>query len=367
MKIALIYDAIYPFVRGGAERRIYEIGRRLAKKHEVHLVGWTYWQGGFESPEPGLMLRGLGRPPRLYDSRGRRRPLEALLYSLKLSAFLRQNRFDLLDCSSIPYLPAFVARSIRPGTPLVVTWHEYLGNSWNQYLPEFAWMARHIESGAARLGRTRIAVSRFTASRLPSGPPTVVIRNGVDRAVIDSIKPADDGPELLFVGRLLPHKRVELLLGALSILDPSYRLGIVGTGPEESRLRKRAMDVGLDDRLRFYGEMPEADLLALMKASGVLVQPSAQEGQSIVVLEAMACGLPPVVVRSPNSGAGENFENEVSGLEVDAGTEALAAAVCVARNKDRRAALSKHARTAAQQFDWDDIAAQTERLYTSIT
>ncbi len=39
MKIAFIYDAVYPWIKGGAEKRIYEIGRRLADKHEVHWYG----------------------------------------------------------------------------------------------------------------------------------------------------------------------------------------------------------------------------------------------------------------------------------------------------------------------------------------
>ena len=43
MKIAFIYDAIYPWVKGGAEKRIYEIGRRLADKHEVHWYGIGWW------------------------------------------------------------------------------------------------------------------------------------------------------------------------------------------------------------------------------------------------------------------------------------------------------------------------------------
>ncbi len=43
MKIAFIYDAVYPWVKGGAEKRIYEIGRRLAEKHEVHWYGVGWW------------------------------------------------------------------------------------------------------------------------------------------------------------------------------------------------------------------------------------------------------------------------------------------------------------------------------------
>ena len=43
MRIAFIYDAVYPWIKGGAEKRIYEIGRRLAKKHEVHWYGIGWW------------------------------------------------------------------------------------------------------------------------------------------------------------------------------------------------------------------------------------------------------------------------------------------------------------------------------------
>lgn len=45
MKIAFVYDAIYSWIKGGAEKRIYEIGRRLADKHEVHWYGIRWWEG----------------------------------------------------------------------------------------------------------------------------------------------------------------------------------------------------------------------------------------------------------------------------------------------------------------------------------
>ena len=64
VRIALVYDAIYPWVAGGAERRFNEIGRRLAERHEVHMVGWKWWDGPATVERDGMMLHGLGRARR---------------------------------------------------------------------------------------------------------------------------------------------------------------------------------------------------------------------------------------------------------------------------------------------------------------
>ena len=171
---------------------------------------------------------------------------------------------------------------------------------------------------------------------------------------------------MLFVGRLLPHKRVDLLLDTLKILGTSYRLGIVGSGPEEERLKAHSIQLGVEERVRFYGTLSEDSLFQLMSGSGVLVQPSEQEGQSIVVLEAMACGLPPIVATSPHSGACENFEHGVHGLVVDPTPDAFSVAIRQALGSDYRSLLSRQARASAQRFDWAQVTSKVEEVYESV-
>ncbi|MDQ4035873.1 MAG: glycosyltransferase family 1 protein, partial [Chloroflexota bacterium] len=84
MRLALVYDAIYPWVTGGAERRFAELGRRLATRHDVHLVGWQWWDGPARIRRDGMTLHGLGRGPALYGDDGKRTVREALAFSARL-------------------------------------------------------------------------------------------------------------------------------------------------------------------------------------------------------------------------------------------------------------------------------------------
>ena len=62
MKIAYISDVVYPFVKGGAEKRIYEMGKRLAAHHEVHIFGMKWWKGEKDIDMDGMTLHGICKP-----------------------------------------------------------------------------------------------------------------------------------------------------------------------------------------------------------------------------------------------------------------------------------------------------------------
>jgi len=66
MRIAYVYDAAYPFVKGGGEKRIYEIARRLSKKHEVDWITLKWWEDGNEFFGDGIRYIGVGEWKNLY-------------------------------------------------------------------------------------------------------------------------------------------------------------------------------------------------------------------------------------------------------------------------------------------------------------
>ncbi len=369
MRIGIVYDAIYPFMTGGLERRNYELGRRLTQRHEVHLIGWQYWQGGPEMVYEGMRLRGVGRPVSFYDAQGRRTFREAASFALRVIPLLARERFDIVDCASIPYTSVLSTRIAAFRSPLVVTWAEYMGRRWQEYLGPRAFAAAAVESACAHVGRMRIAISEFTAARLPGKQPTVVVPNGLNHAEIEAAPPAVDAPDVLFVGRLVPHKRVDMLLEALSLLPPPYTLGIVGLGPGEGRLREIASELAVSDRVRFYGRLESTEAVyGLMKGARVFVQTSEQEGQSIAVMEAMACGSPPVVVKAPDSAATELVSSGVDGIVCDGMPKALSEAMGVLLcDESLRRRLSSNASLSARRYDWQDAAERLERVYLEVS
>ena len=123
MKVAFVYDAIYPWVKGGAELRIHQLGRRLSLQgHDVHLFGVKWWEGEDVLKYEGMTLHGVCKARDLYVN-GRRSISEALVFSLKLFPALINERFDIIDVSVFPYFSCFTVKaiSVLKNIPIVFT------------------------------------------------------------------------------------------------------------------------------------------------------------------------------------------------------------------------------------------------------
>jgi glycosyltransferase involved in cell wall biosynthesis len=379
MKIAFVYDALYPYINGGAEKRYYELARRLRDDHDVHFVTWRYWDDAPHESLDGITVHGVGRPGRFYGDDGRRTVREALGFATRVLPHLLRERYDVIDFCATPYLPLYagwLASSLR-GTPLVVTWHELWGEYWSSYLsdrPLVGWAARRLEAGGAALGEVAVSVSPFTAQRLaahrPASRPARVVSNGISLSQIAAIPAASHGSDVIFAGRLIEDKQVGLLLDAVAELRarrPDLRVCIAGDGPSRGRLEAQAAALGIADRVRFTGRVSEADLIGLLKASRVLGFPSLREGFGMVVVEAQACGAVPVVVKGPHSAASELVRDGEDGLVCESTVASMASALAALLGDEaRRSVMSTNARQAAAQRDWDTIAVQMEAIYEEV-
>jgi len=139
MKIAFVYDAIYPWVKGGAEKRIYELGKRLVEMgNEVHVFGIKWWDGKDIIENEGMVLHGVCGAMELYVN-GRRSISEAVIFSIKLLPQLMREKFDIIDVSAFPYFSCFSVKivSMIRRTPMIITWHEIWKDYWYEYL---GWM-----------------------------------------------------------------------------------------------------------------------------------------------------------------------------------------------------------------------------------
>jgi glycosyltransferase involved in cell wall biosynthesis len=129
--------------------------------------------------------------------------------------------------------------------------------------------------------------------------PIQIIPNGVD---VGRFTPPSGRewalPQLLFVGRLVHQKGLDLLLPALAQLQQlPWELVIIGDGPQREPLQQMAAELGLAERIRFAGWQRGADLEAEYQHANLFVLPSRHEGMPNVVLEAMASGLPVLATR----------------------------------------------------------------------
>lgn len=187
----------------------------------------------------------------------------------------------------------------------------------------------------------------------------VVLRNGVDLAMFRREEPASArarfdlpaGPTALCVGNLVPEKGFSLAIQALVHL-PSLRLLIIGEGPQRQELEALARGFGVFERVRFLGNMPQAQLRLAYSSADVLLLTSTREGWPNVVLEAMACGTPVVSV---DVGAVRSMldDPKVGRIVTERDGAVLAAEVA---DLLAGAPTSEAVRTHAARFDWHSIS-----------
>lgn len=103
MKIAHVRDTLYPYTKGGAQKRVWEISKRLVERdHEVHIFGMKYWDGEDIIIKEGVYLHGVCKPQKLFV--GERRSIGGPIYfAYKVLNPLLKNDFDLIICDNEPY------------------------------------------------------------------------------------------------------------------------------------------------------------------------------------------------------------------------------------------------------------------------
>jgi glycosyltransferase involved in cell wall biosynthesis len=360
----------------------------VRRGHEVTLAGFC---SGLTSKLPGLHIRSLGDlGGRLYNREGKRSTRQALRFAAAV-ARLDLAPYDVVETPNMPYvhLLPLAARCRAAGKPLVVTWYEYWAGYWREYVgPLKAPAYRSVEWATAQLGTLATATSELTERRVAArrlgarrqvrhrdGAAAVeLVPCGIDvEQVQAAAREAQPGePPLVFAGRLIAHKRLELLLAAVQLLgkeaSPGPLLTIFGDGPARPALEAQAAALGITDRVRFRGHVESSDeVWRALGGARLAVQPSAREGFGLFPLEAMAAGLPVVYCDSPESAVAELVRDGVEGVRCAPDPHSLAAAISrLLEDQFEWDRMSVAARARAQAYDWGEIAARFEEIFTRV-
>lgn len=376
MKIAYVNDAVYPFIKGGAEKRMYEISKRMAAKgHDVHIYGAKLWKGHDDIILDGVKLHGVYKTKGLYS--GERRSIKnAVMFSVKLYRKLRKERFDIVDCYQSPVLSSIAVRLSLIGkkTKFILSWYEIWRNYWYEYAGVFGIFGKLFERIALRMPKKIIAPSNKTKKDLinmGSKKDITVVHNGINLSIIQNAKPSKHKYDVIDTSRLIVGKRIDLLIKASALLKkefPNIRVAIVGDGPEMKALKKLTKDLDLEDNITFLGFLEhEEDVYSSIKAAKIFVHPSIQEGgSSIVLFEANACGVPVIAVKHSIGIDRELITNGKTGYFAEVSAEALAEKIKILLlDKKLLSYMGENCIEYAKKYDWDNIVENVEKVYKS--
>jgi glycosyltransferase involved in cell wall biosynthesis len=364
--VAMVTDAILPYHRGGKELRYHELTQRLASRAEIHVYTMQWWDGPRVRHQGGVTFHAVSKFVPLYVDNQRRSVRQACVFALSCMRLLRCD-FDVLEADNVPFLQVFVLRLVTwlKRKRLVVTWHEVWGKSyWRQYLGWAGYAAWLIEASAMRLPDHILAASPQTADRLRAslggrGEISLAI-HGIDLDEVTGVHPVPESSDLAVVGRLIGHKRVDMLLEAVALLHQGgmpVTCRVIGDGPERSALHERAKDLGIADAVDFRHDVTEQkDVYAFLKAAKVCVFPSAREGFGVAVVEALACGVPVITTSAPDNLAQHTVARSERGTVCNPSATAIAEAVKAVLDSPISQDWLGRPEAWLQEYTWDATA-----------
>lgn len=371
MKIVFVTDAIYPYNKGGKEKRTYEMSTRLAKLgHDVHIYTMHWWKKPEkERTENGVHLHAISPFYEMYEG-DRRSIKEGVMFALHCFKLFNV-KFDALDVDHMPFFPILTAWIVCLLTgrrrKFYGTWHEALSKQdWIDYMGKSGTLAALIERISTKLPYRISAASAQTTRQLASyhhrTKRVEFIANGIDTKVLDNVKPANVECDVLYVGRLVKDKNIDKLIKAMAIVkknSPNTKCVIIGHGIESANLKKLITDLKLTKQVAIIDPLPEAkDIYAYMKRAKVFVLPSIREGFGIVALEALGCSTPVVTIDAPANAAKDLVEDGMTGSIVKLDPEALASAIEMWLAADGKP-IANH----VASYAWDNIAIRQIEVY----
>jgi rhamnosyl/mannosyltransferase len=335
MKRVLHVAKFYPPAAGGMERVVETLCRASAGIVESRVLALNQGRETIEEVVDGVQVTRVGVAARA----------GSVPIAPALAWHLRGARTDLIILHE-PNPWALLSYALaRPRAPLAIWYHSDVVRPPLQYAAFYAPLARPAYSRARRFIVSSPPLGDHATALRPYRDRITVIPFGIDPAGWLADPPSGERPDpfVLFVGRHVPYKGVDVLLRALQ--GTGIRAVIAGDGPSRAEWEALARTLGI--AARFTGDLPDAEVRALFASCAAFVLPSTTRAEAFgyVQLEAMASGKPVISTDVP-SGVQWVNQHERTGLIVGAGdVEGLRAALRrLMGDADLRVRLGREAR-----------------------
>lgn len=293
----LVLNYEFPPLGGGAATATYNLLKELSKEKDISVTLLTSAVGEYKeekfSDNVGIYYLDIGKNDNLHIQSKK----DLLKYSIKAYVWLLKNKdkYDLIHsffgipCGFLAMLTGkpYIVSLRGSDVPSYSQKYKILDKYVFQYLSKLIWeKAKYVVANSEGL--------RDLAYNTYKGKEIGVIYNGVD---IDMFKPRKREESFVVVStsRLIERKGIEYLIEGFSKFSKNKKdieLRIYGDGDLRNRLESMTKELGIEDRVKFYGETSREELSKVIPKCSVFVLPSNNEGMSNSLLEAMACGLP---------------------------------------------------------------------------
>ncbi len=377
MRIAIISDVYFPRVNG-VSTSIRTFRRELmALGHEVFLIAPDY---GEPTDDESWILRVPSRVVYV-DPEDRMMRFSAVM---RLESELRQLNLDLLHIQT-PFVAHYAGVKLakRLRIPVVLTYHTYFEEYlfyYVRFLPRFflRWIVRHL---------TRQQCSQVDSVVVPTQAFSQVLRDygvrselyinptGIDLKRFshgDGMRFREENgiplerPALLFVGRMVHEKNIDFLLRVVQRVKqhvPEIMMMMVGEGPAEAHLRELGQELGIEENLQWIGNLNSLETLCDCYCAGdIFIFASRTETQGLVLLEAMALGVP--VVSTARMGTVDILKDCEGARVVDEDEAAFTAAILeLLADGTLRKQLGRLGQEHARTWSAQALALRLEEVY----
>jgi N-acetyl-alpha-D-glucosaminyl L-malate synthase BshA len=363
MKIAILLWRFLPRYIGGAEIATYNIAKYLAKRgHEVHII---------TSSESGILNQEQQNFYIHTIKRGKVRFIRFLPFLIRILAVLRKIKPDIIHAQTIGMgIVGFLAKKFFKIPYIVYGRGSEVYLSWPLKNQVSKLVFRHADAVIALTEDMKKLLQRFCNREV------YVIPNGIEldrfsnlpkkEEVLSKIGIDKQENVIIFVGRLCYVKGVKYLIQAMNIITKENRkvkLLIIGDGEERQNLENFVKELNLENNVIFLGNFHNEKIPEYMSASDIFVLPSLSEGFPVVILEAMACGLP--IVATNVGGIPYIIKERENGfLVMPKNAEQIAEKVLyLIENKNILKEISENNKERVKDYNLNNVVEKLEKIY----
>ena len=347
MRIAFVNDT---FLEGrGADTVIYELAKRLGKKHEVFVIA-----SESDIPEENFKILKI-KGKKLFTGNTL---MDAISYfpnlvriRKEILRLYKKYGFDIFNIHHSSLNPAF------KGLPAVITWH---GSPISNNIIRIKFNKLVLRS--LKRNKVSISVSDYLKTELSKTIPKIKIKR-IYNGVSNEFKPTNEEKEFMFfVGRLEEHKSIHELINLSKEIN--FSLHIIGSGPLENKLKNYTKKINAD-KVKFLGKIPRKELIKQYQKCSFFVSASKWEGFGLIFLEAAACDKPSISYAKGS--IPEVIQNNKTGFVTNNYQELKQKTETLIKDKKLRKKMGLASLRFSKKFGWNKSIKEYEKVFKALS